>query len=91
MPSAFASRRSISSRSDPSFSSHRLLAQFSKDILGSDQKEYGPVSADQLRAWISQGRANGRTKVQAADSTEWKLLADLPEFADALKAAAERG
>ena len=60
-------------------------------LLGSDQKEYGPVSADQLRAWISQGRANGRTKVQAADSTEWKLLADVPEFAEALRAMGGAG
>ena len=57
-------------------------------LLGSDQKEYGPISADQLRAWISQGRANGRSKVQAAGSTEWKLLAEFPEFADALRAMA---
>jgi prepilin-type processing-associated H-X9-DG protein len=55
-------------------------------LLGSDQKEYGPISADQLRAWIAQGRANARSKVQAAGSTEWKLLTEFPEFADALKA-----
>jgi prepilin-type processing-associated H-X9-DG protein len=57
-------------------------------LLGSDQKEYGPVSADQVRAWISQGRANGRSQLQAAGSTEWKPLAAFPEFADALKAMA---
>jgi len=55
-------------------------------LLGSDQKEYGPVSADQVRSWISQGRANGRSKLQAAGSSEWKTLAEFPEFADALKA-----
>ena len=27
-------------------------------IIGADQREYGPVSADQVREWISQGRAN---------------------------------
>ena len=60
-------------------------------LLGSDQKEYGPVSADQVRAWISQGRANGRSQLQAAGSTEWKPLAEFPEFADALKAMAGGG
>ncbi len=56
-------------------------------LLGSDQKEYGPVSAEQLRAWISQGRANAHSKLQAAGSTEWKPLSEFPEFADALAAA----
>ena len=57
-------------------------------LLGADQKEYGPVSADQIRQWIAQGRANGQTKAQAAESTDWKPLAEFPEFADALRAAA---
>jgi len=50
-------------------------------IIGADQKEYGPVSADQLRQWVTEGRVNGQTKVQPADSTEWKMMAELPEFA----------
>ena len=37
-------------------------------LLGADQKEYGPVNADQIRKWIAQGRANARTKLQAAGS-----------------------
>jgi hypothetical protein len=51
-------------------------------IIGADQKEYGPVSADQLRQWVVEGRVNGQTKVQAPAMTEWKAIADLPEFAD---------
>ena len=57
-------------------------------ILGADQKEYGPVSADQIRQWIAQGRANGQTRAQAVGTADWKPLAELPEFADALRAAA---
>src|SRR5580658_2725361 len=56
-------------------------------IIGADLKEYGPVSADQLRQWITEGRVNGQTKVQAADSTEWKAMADIPEFANVLPKA----
>jgi hypothetical protein len=56
-------------------------------IIGADLKEYGPVSADQLRQWIKDGRVNGQTKVQAAESTEWKAMADIPEFADVLPKA----
>jgi prepilin-type processing-associated H-X9-DG protein len=57
-------------------------------ILGTNQKEYGPVSADQIRQWIAQGRANSQTKAQAAGTTDWKPLADFQEFADALQTAA---
>ena len=53
-------------------------------ILGADQKEYGPVSADQLRQWITEGRANAQTMVFAEGGTEWKALGSLPEFAQAL-------
>jgi hypothetical protein len=56
-------------------------------IIGADQKEYGPVSADQLRQWIKEGRVNDQTKVQAADTTDWKAVADCPEFADVLPKA----
>src|SRR6266550_4717760 len=53
-------------------------------IIGADQKEYGPVTADQINAWILEGRANGQTLVQALGSSEWKPLAGLTEFATAL-------
>jgi hypothetical protein len=53
-------------------------------IIGADQKEYGPITADQLRQWISEGRVNTHTKVQAAGATEWKAMAELPEFASIL-------
>jgi hypothetical protein len=54
---------------------------FMHKIIGADQKEYGPISADQLRQWVTEGRVNGQTRVQAADATEWKTMAELPEFA----------
>jgi len=54
-------------------------------IIGSDQKEYGPVSADQIRQWIATGRANALTKAQL-EGGEWKTLGDFPEFAGALSA-----
>jgi hypothetical protein len=51
-------------------------------ILGADQKEYGPVSAEELRRWIAEGRADANTSVQVDGSADWKLLGTLPEFAD---------
>jgi Domain of unknown function (DUF4190)/GYF domain 2 len=50
-------------------------------IIGADQKEYGPVSSDQLRQWVTEGRVNGQTKVQAAGAAEWKMMSEVPEFA----------
>jgi uncharacterized RDD family membrane protein YckC len=49
-------------------------------IIGGDGKEYGPVSAQQIRAWIIAGRADLATKAKAAGSEEWMPLGDFPEF-----------
>lgn len=49
-------------------------------IIGADQKEYGPVSAEQLRQWLAEGRANAQTPVQAAGTAGWKPLAAYPEL-----------
>ena len=56
-------------------------------ILGADQKEYGPVTADQLTQWIKEGRANAQTQIQAEGTTDWKPLSAFPEFASALGAS----
>lgn len=53
-------------------------------ILGSDQKEYGPVSADQIRQWIAERRLNADSLVQPEGATSWKPLGQLPEFAATL-------
>ncbi|HWY75491.1 MAG TPA: DUF4190 domain-containing protein [Verrucomicrobiae bacterium] len=52
-------------------------------IVGADQKEYGPVTAGELRQWIADGRADAQTLTQAEGSTEWKALGTMPEFAGA--------
>lgn len=49
-------------------------------ILGTDGKEYGPVTAGKIAEWISGGRANLQTKARRADETEWRTLGDYPEF-----------
>ena len=50
-------------------------------IIGADGREYGPVSADQVKAWVAAGRANGQTKAKLEGLADWKTLADHPEFA----------
>jgi uncharacterized RDD family membrane protein YckC len=49
-------------------------------ILGTDGKEYGPVTLGNVIEWIRDGRANLTTKARKAGETEWKTLADFPEF-----------
>lgn len=48
--------------------------------------EYGPITADQMRAWIAEGRVNAQTPVQGPGDTTWKPLSMFPEFAAALPA-----
>lgn len=50
-------------------------------IIGADGQQYGPVTAEQLRQWIGEGRANAETLVQAEDGTDWKPLGQIAEFA----------
>jgi hypothetical protein len=49
-------------------------------IIGADGREYGPISADQVRQWIAEGRVNAVTSVRTEGSTEWKYLGMHPEF-----------
>ena len=58
-------------------------------MIGGDGREYGPVTADQLRLWILDHRANGQTMVQPAGSTGWVPLGSLAEFSEALASAAQ--
>jgi hypothetical protein len=50
-------------------------------IIGNDGKIYGPVSAEQIRAWISQGRVENRTPALPNGAVDWTFLGLLPEFA----------
>ncbi len=50
-------------------------------IIGADGKIYGPASAEQLRQWLVEGRANAQTQTLVDGAPEWKLLSTLPEFA----------
>jgi competence protein ComGC len=53
-------------------------------ILGSDGREYGPVSAEQIRQWIAARRCTSLTLAKPEGSNDWKQLAQLPEFAQTL-------
>ena len=41
-------------------------------IIGGDQKQYGPVTEEQLRQWIADGRLNAQSQVKAEGDAEWQ-------------------
>jgi len=53
-------------------------------IIGGDQKQYGPVTGEQLRQWILDGRLNPQSQAKAESDAEWRPLSAFPEFATAL-------
>ena len=57
-------------------------------IIGGDQKEYGLISAEDMRKWIAEGRLNTQTLTKAEGDEEFRPLGGFPEFVDALAAAA---
>lgn len=50
------------------------------EMIGGDGKAYGPVSGDELRRWIREGRADGRTKIRRAGDADWTTLGSLQDF-----------
>jgi hypothetical protein len=49
-------------------------------VIGSDRQTYGPVTADQLRQWLAEGRVDRSTLVQPEGAADWKPLSSFPEF-----------
>ncbi|HTA95609.1 MAG TPA: glycerophosphoryl diester phosphodiesterase membrane domain-containing protein [Verrucomicrobiae bacterium] len=52
-------------------------------IIGGDGKQYGPITGDDLRKWISEGRLNAQSLAKADSDAEFRPLATFPELADA--------
>lgn len=55
-------------------------------VIGSDQKQYGSVTTDDIRRWIADGRLNPQSLMREENDTEFRPLSTFPEFADALTA-----
>jgi hypothetical protein len=56
-------------------------------IIGGDQKEYGPVTADDVRLWIADGRLNEHSLAKAEGDAEFRALGKFPEFAGVFRNA----
>ena len=49
-------------------------------IIGTDGKEYGPVTVEQIRQWATDGRINAQTLIQPEGSADWKAAANFPDL-----------
>jgi len=49
-------------------------------IVGSDGNQYGPVSLEQMRQWIAEGRVNAQTRVLANGAGDWRPAAEFLEL-----------
>ena len=51
-------------------------------IIGGDKKEYGPITAGDMRQWVAEGRLNAQSLAKAEGEASWSTLGTIPEFAD---------
>ena len=49
-------------------------------IIGDNGHEYGPVTDEQIRQWIIQGRIERQTPVFVDGAKDWNFIGLLPEF-----------
>lgn len=49
-------------------------------IIGGDQKEYGSISADDVRQWIAEGRLNANSLIKGEGDAEFRALGTFSEF-----------
>jgi hypothetical protein len=52
-------------------------------IIGADGREYGSITIEQLKQWITENRVNRQTSAQSEGDTDWRPLESLPELAGA--------
>ena len=49
-------------------------------IIGGDKKEYGPVTGEEIRQWIAEGRLDAFSQARSENDTEWRPLSAFAEF-----------
>lgn len=52
-------------------------------VKGADEKEYGPITAEQVQQWIRENRLNRFSLAEKDGEPGWKPLEQFPEFASA--------
>lgn len=49
-------------------------------IIGGDQREYGPITNEQLRQWMREDRVNEHTLIRTKAGDQWRPLSDFPHL-----------
>src|SRR5580692_1338499 len=49
-------------------------------MIGADGLQYGPITLDQLKSWITEGRVTGDTKILRSDTNSWLPAANYAEL-----------
>jgi hypothetical protein len=52
------------------------------NIIGEDQRKYGPVSGAKLLQWLAEGRVHAQTQAQLEGDTVWKALQEIAGTTD---------
>jgi hypothetical protein len=58
-------------------------------MIGMDGAQYGPISLEQFKSWIAEGRVTGDTKVMRSDTKSWLPAANYAELGLTLEAATQ--
>lgn len=53
-------------------------------LIGADNRQYGPITQEQVETWIRDGRANRDSLVQVVGQPSWVPLSSLESFRDCL-------
>jgi hypothetical protein len=77
----------VSALSESPFGGRLGFAMQTYKILGSDQKEYGPITGAELKQWVDERRANAQTQIAPAEGGAWRTLGSIPEFAPWFRSA----
>ena len=54
-------------------------------LIGTDGRQYGPLSQDDVFTWLTDGRASRYSRARRETEAQWAALRDMPEFEDATR------
>jgi hypothetical protein len=54
-------------------------------LIGTDGRQYGPLSQDDVRVWLTDGRASRYSRARRGAEDRWIALREMPEFEEATR------
>ncbi len=54
-------------------------------LISTDGRHYGPLSADDVRTWLADGRASRHSRSRRDSEERWQPLREMPEFEEATR------